>query len=80
MTTTRQLQDLVLLRRALADGTARRLREAAGLSLADVARPAGVTAATISRWESGTRTPRAEQALRYAAVLKALQAVPHEAA
>ena len=81
MTSTRQIQELVQLRRALTDGTARRLREQAGLSLTDVARPAGVTASTISRWESGLRVPRTAQALRYAEVLKALvQAVPDEAA
>ncbi len=79
--TPQQLYDLVLLRRALADGTARGLRERAGLSLSDVAGPAGVTAATISRWESGRRAPRLPQALRYAAVLKALnEAVQHDAA
>ncbi len=80
MTSTRQLQELVLLRRALADGTARRLRTDAGLSLSDVARYAGVTPATVSRWETGTHVPRVDQGLRYAAVLKALQAVPNETA
>ncbi len=60
---------LAVLRRLTTNGTARRLRQDAGLSLADVAKDVGVGAPTILRWETGQRVPRGDRALRYADVL-----------
>ena len=63
---------LGLVRRAAADGTTRRVRTAAGVTLAEVGRAAGVEAQTVCRWESGRRSPRGHAAERYAAVIIAL--------
>jgi transcriptional regulator with XRE-family HTH domain len=67
--------DLVRLAdvRAIAEsGTARSLRLAAGLSLAEVAEHVGVSPVTVYRWEVGDRRPRGEAALRYGRLLEAL--------
>lgn len=69
---------LALVRRLLASGEARRVREAAGLSRADIARDLGVDESTVQRWEVGVRSPRAEVALRYAAVLGDLLSIVGE--
>ncbi|BCT76085.1 hypothetical protein SCMU_19270 [Sinomonas cyclohexanicum] len=57
------------------DGTAARLRQAAGLSLKEVAGPVGVTVTSVYRWEKGLRAPRGEAAIRYLRVLDALAKV-----
>ncbi|MHB1988906.1 MAG: helix-turn-helix domain-containing protein [Acidimicrobiales bacterium] len=62
-------QSLAVARRLASDGTARRLRLAAGLSLYDVARDLGVRAGTVSRWETAKRVPRGEAAVRYSVLL-----------
>jgi len=56
-------------RRLAASGEGRSLREAAGLSLSDLAPDIGVDSGTLSRIERGLSTPRAGTAERYAAVL-----------
>lgn len=66
---------LALARRLAADGTARQLRQAAGLSLYDVARDLGVGAGTVSRWETHQRVPRGDAAVRYAGLLAELLAM-----
>lgn len=66
------IEELVWMRRAAATGTARAIRETAGLSLAEVAREVGVTKAAVSRWETGKRVPRGEAAVAYARLLRAL--------
>lgn len=63
---------LAVARRLAANGEARRLRVASGLSLGDIARDVGVGVSTVSRWETGQRSPRGEAALRYAGVLAEL--------
>jgi DNA-binding transcriptional regulator YiaG len=52
----------------------RALREANGLSGADLAKPLHVTRQTVSKWESGKRTPRGELLEAYVAVLEELAA------
>lgn len=64
---------LALVRHAVASGEARRIREAARLSLGEMADAADVAASTIWRWEQGQRIPRGHQALRYATVLDELR-------
>lgn len=54
------------------DGTARQVREAADLSLSDIARDVGCTAASISRYETGLIRPSGRRAVAYLAVLDAL--------
>jgi transcriptional regulator with XRE-family HTH domain len=58
--------------RELAVARGRELREAAGLSLAEVGAAIGTSAASIQRWELGQRTPHGELAARYGALLEAL--------
>ena len=53
----------------------RRRRVAAGLRLAEVAEPFGVSSLTVSRWERGLRTPRGDLLLAYGKFLRGLEAV-----
>ena len=55
-------------------GMRRALREANGLTTTDLATPLGVTRQSISKWESGKRTPRGELLKAYVAVLEELAA------
>jgi transcriptional regulator with XRE-family HTH domain len=71
------LAALGIIRRAARDGTARRVRELAGVSLEEVARSCGVEPQTVLRWELGRRSPRAVAAERYTAALIALAASLH---
>ena len=59
-------------REVSANGRARSIRETARLSLAELAEACGVDEGTLSRWERGQRKPRSAVALRYLAVLDAL--------
>lgn len=71
------LLDLAVLRRMVADGTARRIRESAGLSVREVAAAVGVAPSCVSRWERGERVPRHGAAAgRYAEALVALAGRP----
>jgi len=54
-------------------GEARRIRERSLLSVGEIAREIGVSASSLSRWETGTTTPRASVALRWAEVLEQLE-------
>lgn len=67
---------LVRVRAAVASGEARRLREAARLSLAEVASACGADQSTIWRWEQGKRVPRGELALAYGELLDELRDTP----
>lgn len=59
--------------RALArSGAARSIRVGAGLSLAEVAGPVGVSPSTVHRWETGERSPHGEAALRWGELLTQL--------
>src|SRR5262249_2340366 len=66
------LWDLIEARRRARSGEGRRLRQAAGLSLRELAAQVGVDAATLDRWERGQARPRRAAALRYQRVLSAL--------
>ena len=60
--------------RALArSGEARTIREAAGLSIREVAAAVGVAPSTVWRWENGAVMPRWEDAQRYARLLQQLR-------
>jgi DNA-binding XRE family transcriptional regulator len=56
----------------LKDGSARRRRLEAGVSLADMARALGVSHQRVSGWESGKHVPSAECALAYGRLLARL--------
>jgi transcriptional regulator with XRE-family HTH domain len=70
--TTKDLQRLTVVRRLAASGEARRRREAAGISLAELAEHCGVDASSVWRWERGVRRPRGDAALRYGRLLDLL--------
>ncbi len=59
-------------RELTANGRAREIRERSRLSLAEMAAACGVDEGTLSRWERGQRRPRSPVALRYLALLDAL--------
>lgn len=67
--------DLILIAtaaRKLNDGSARKIRESAGLSQAQVGAACNVTAAAVSRWELRERLPRTKAAIAYARLLERL--------
>jgi DNA-binding transcriptional regulator YiaG len=72
-----QVMAKVAARRALpAPPVLRALREAAGLSEADVARVLGVSSVAVSRYERGQRTPRnARVVQKYVAFLARLRSM-----
>ena len=73
------LLDLILARRLAGDGTARRIRLAAGLTQAELAAAIGCSHTAVSQIERGLRTPRPELALKYASALaRAFSAVTAE--
>jgi DNA-binding XRE family transcriptional regulator len=59
-------------RRWAADGTARRLREHAMLTQAEVAEVVGVTPAAVAAWEAGRRAPSGHAARKYGELLRQL--------
>ncbi len=53
----------------------RQIREAAGLSIADVALAVGVSVATVSRWETADIMPRGRILIDYLDLLRELSAL-----
>lgn len=68
-----QVHDLRHGRAALAAGTARATREAAGLSQGEVAAAVGVSPAAVALWEAGQRRPRGEAGAAYGRLLRELE-------
>ena len=68
-----KLDDIAKARAMCRSGEARRIREVAGVSLAEVGAEVGTTAPTVQRWETGQRVPRGEAALRYGRLLRSLR-------
>jgi predicted transcriptional regulator len=63
-------------RRRLPDPRVRRLlREAAGVSQAELASVVGVSRPSVSRYETGSRNPRGRRLLAYLAALDRLRGV-----
>ena len=60
---------LVRIRRRIRTGEARTIRMSAGLSLAEVSEPLGVSPSTVFRWERGARSPHGDHAVEYGALL-----------
>lgn len=68
-----ELVRMARCREMASSGRARAIREKARLSLSEMAQTCGIDEGTLSRWERGQRRPRAAVALRYLAVLEALE-------
>jgi DNA-binding transcriptional regulator YiaG len=68
-----QFRLLAAARRHATDGSGRRIRQTANLTLAEVAAVVGVSEPTVSRWEEGLQRPRTDAAIRWAKVLAELQ-------
>lgn len=66
------LTAIARVRASLADGSARRGREASGISAPEVAAALGVSRQSVSAWESGRSVPSAGHALAYARLLASL--------
>ena len=64
---------LARVRELAESGRAREIRLAARLSLYDIAGAIGSNASSVQRWEAGLRRPYGEQALRWLALLDALE-------
>jgi transcriptional regulator with XRE-family HTH domain len=60
------------MRELALSGETRKIREAAGLTQAEIANVCGVTPSAVNRWESGQRIPRSGAARTYAAIVTAL--------
>lgn len=73
MAQTAQLLRLADVRAALSNGEAQRLREAADLSISEIAHACGVDQSTVWRWERGMRKPRGEAALLYGQLIEDLR-------
>jgi DNA-binding transcriptional regulator YiaG len=70
----KQTLKLVEARRLAASGDGKSIREAAGLSLHEVADPIGLSISALFRWEAGQRIPRGERAVAWAEFLGQLAA------
>lgn len=72
-------QDILLLaaaRRYASTGTGKSIRQANGLSMAEIAEAVGVAEPTIWRWEEGKSRPRGNAAaIRWADLLQQLSTV-----
>ena len=77
MAHTAQLLRLARVRAAVTSGEARRLREAAHLSISEIAHACGVDQSTVWRWERGIRKPRGRPALAYGTLLDSLRNASH---
>ena len=61
---------LAKVRRMAQSGTARAIRVAADLSLAEMGAPIPASASTVLRWERGERMPHGDRAVRYLELLE----------
>jgi transcriptional regulator with XRE-family HTH domain len=69
------LTDVAEVRDLIRTGQARAIREAAGLSLSDLAGALGVWPSTVLRWERGDRRARGPAAARYYRLLGRLASI-----
>ena len=61
------------MRALCATGVSREFRTQATLSLREMGSAAGVSAATVHRWESGKAKPTGPRALAYARALRSIE-------
>jgi DNA-binding XRE family transcriptional regulator len=74
------LVELAQVRALLRSGKAKEIREAAGLSQAEVAEALGVHTSTVYRWEAGECAPMGPAGLKYGELLHSLLALVGAAA
>lgn len=75
-----KLERLARARHLAASGEARRVRLHTQTSLSEIAEACSVDTATVWRWETGTRRPRGDAALRYGSVIELLaRTIPADA-
>jgi len=67
-----KVEEVAWIRRLARSGTARSIREAAGISVRELAGELGVSPGAVSRWERGQRSPRSDTAAKWAEVLRRL--------
>jgi DNA-binding transcriptional regulator YiaG len=70
------MKDILLLAKArqlAVSGEAQKIRDAAGLSLRDIAAAVGVSQTTVWRWERGAQAPHGPGATAWALLLRDLQ-------
>lgn len=67
-----ELRDIAWIRALGASGALSAIRTAAGLSLQEVADHLQVHPTSVLRWERGLIAPRAQSALAYASLIRAL--------
>lgn len=72
--TRRELALIAETRAALASGSARQARLAAGVRVREMAAVLGVTPQAVSQWETGHRVPDAAHALAYGKAAAAVAA------
>lgn len=70
-----EVERLTQVRRMCITGEARRRRLDARLSVNELAAACGVSGLTVHRWETGSRRPRRDAALRYLNVLEKIARV-----
>lgn len=70
-----RVADLIEVRRLVTTGEARRIREAAHIRAAEIARDIGTSQSAVARWEAGERMPTGPAAVRYLRILQNLQAL-----
>jgi DNA-binding transcriptional regulator YiaG len=73
--TSTDVVGIARMRAQLSNGEARAMRECARVSRAEIAAALGVHETAVEKWESGTRSPRGEVALRYKHLLEQLAEV-----
>lgn len=71
----KQTLKLAQARRLATSGEGKTAREAAGLSLREVADVIGVSVSGLFRWENGDRRPRGEPAVAWAEFLEQLATI-----
>lgn len=71
-TLTEALERAKVARRLPSPASRQLLRKQAGLAQRDIARVCGVTPVAVSRWETGSRTPRGVALRRYLEALDRL--------
>jgi DNA-binding transcriptional regulator YiaG len=72
---TNQADSIVRLARLynnLQTGRSKRIRQAAQLTQADVARAVGASRCAVASWEDGRKRPKGDQATRYRTLLDSL--------
>lgn len=72
LTPVERLSVVSRVRQAIREGHVREIRQQAAVTQAELAASIGVSPSCVSHWESGTRLPREETALRYGSLLEML--------